>query len=56
MPLDVYPSVRFPNHGLSKQIDRNLQQLQKIRLIYAKCNAIRNNAPVSKDIVDDIDD
>ncbi|KAI7882180.1 hypothetical protein K492DRAFT_206338 [Lichtheimia hyalospora FSU 10163] len=47
VPLDVYPSVRFPNHGLSKQIDRNLQQLQKIRLIYAKCNAIRNNAPIS---------
>ncbi|KAI8139598.1 hypothetical protein BJV82DRAFT_626694 [Fennellomyces sp. T-0311] len=47
VPLDVYPSVRFPNHGLGKLIDRNIRQLQKVRLVYAKCNAIRNNVPIS---------
>lgn len=45
--LDVYPSVHFPNHGLNTLIDRNLQQLQKIRQVYTKCNAVRNNVPVS---------
>ncbi|KAI9496603.1 hypothetical protein BDB00DRAFT_807985 [Zychaea mexicana] len=47
VPLDVYPSVRFPNHGLGSMIDKNLRQLQKVRVVYAKCNAIRNNIPIS---------
>ncbi|KAI9315156.1 hypothetical protein BX666DRAFT_1959745 [Dichotomocladium elegans] len=45
--LDVYPSVNFPNHGLCRLLDRNIHQLQKVRLIYAKCSAIRNNTPIS---------
>ncbi|ORY98465.1 hypothetical protein BCR43DRAFT_512654 [Syncephalastrum racemosum] len=45
--LDVYPSVHFPNHGLNTLMDRNLQQLQKIRQVYTKCNAVRNNVPLS---------
>ncbi|KAI9268278.1 hypothetical protein BDA99DRAFT_603761 [Phascolomyces articulosus] len=47
VPLDVYPSVRFSNHGLSSMVDRNLRQLQKVRVVYAKCNAIKNNIPIS---------
>jgi transcriptional activator SPT7 len=46
MSLDVYPELKFPTYGLNPIIDRNNRTLEKIRLMYAKCNAIRNNVPV----------
>ncbi|KAF7724387.1 Transcriptional activator spt7 [Apophysomyces ossiformis] len=46
-PLNVYPSVSFPNHGLHRMVEKNLQKLRAIRHVYAKCNAVRNNLPIS---------
>ncbi|KAL0082086.1 hypothetical protein F4703DRAFT_1739277, partial [Phycomyces blakesleeanus] len=43
--LDVYPCTSFPKHGLNKLIDRNLHEMQHIRTVYNKCNAVRNNVP-----------
>ncbi|KAG0172229.1 Transcriptional activator spt7 [Apophysomyces sp. BC1034] len=45
--VDVYPSVAFPNHGLHEIVEQNLQELRAIRHVYAKCNAVRNNVPIS---------
>ncbi|KAL0092816.1 hypothetical protein J3Q64DRAFT_1231691 [Phycomyces blakesleeanus] len=45
--LDVYPCTSFPKHGLNKLIDRNLHEMQHIRTVYNKCNAVRNNVPIS---------
>ncbi|KAI9019481.1 hypothetical protein CLU79DRAFT_234322 [Phycomyces nitens] len=45
--LDVYPSTSFPKHGLNKLIDHNLHEMQHIRTVYNKCNAVRNNVPIS---------
>ncbi|KAI9311667.1 hypothetical protein BX666DRAFT_1994349 [Dichotomocladium elegans] len=47
IPLDLHPSARFPAYGLDRIIDGNLRQLEKIRTMYAKCSAIKNNTPVS---------
>ncbi|KAI9264766.1 hypothetical protein BY458DRAFT_513918 [Sporodiniella umbellata] len=45
--FDIYCELAFPDHGLGPMIDRNIQTLEKIRLTYGKCNAVRNNAPIS---------
>ncbi|KAI8980411.1 hypothetical protein BDB01DRAFT_796328 [Pilobolus umbonatus] len=47
VPMDVYPELKFPTYGLTPIIDNHNQKLDEIRSIYAKCNAIRNNIPVS---------
>lgn len=48
LPMDVYPELSFPNYGLNPIIDKNNNTLKKIRLMYSKCNAIKNNVPVSE--------
>ncbi|KAI8636118.1 hypothetical protein BD408DRAFT_426659 [Parasitella parasitica] len=45
--LDAYPELQFPNYGLTPLIDKSNKALEQIRLMYAKCNAIRNNIPIS---------
>ncbi|KAL0136261.1 hypothetical protein V8B55DRAFT_1537872 [Mucor lusitanicus] len=45
--LDVYPQLQFPTYGLAPLIDKSNQALEQVRLMYAKCNAIRNNVPIS---------
>ncbi|KAG1627861.1 hypothetical protein G6F45_007342 [Rhizopus arrhizus] len=45
--FDVYPELVFPDYGLAPMIDKNIHTLEKLRLTYAKCNAIRNNIPIS---------
>ncbi|CAO3653291.1 unnamed protein product [Mucor hiemalis] len=47
LSLDVYPELEFPTYGLNPIIDYNNRTLEQIRLMYAKCNAIRNNVPIS---------
>ncbi|CEG71789.1 hypothetical protein RMATCC62417_07459 [Rhizopus microsporus] len=47
LSFDIYPELAFPNYGLMPMIDRNIQTLEKIRLTYAKCNAIKNNTSIS---------
>lgn len=44
--LDVYPELQFPTYGLAPLIDKSNKALEQVRLMYAKCNAIRNNIPV----------
>jgi transcriptional activator SPT7 len=46
--LDVYPELQFPTYGLTPLIDKSNKALEQVRLMYAKCNAIRNNIPVIK--------
>ncbi|KAG1106850.1 hypothetical protein G6F42_016588 [Rhizopus arrhizus] len=45
--LDVYPELQFPTYGLAPLIDKSNKALEQVRLMYAKCNAIRNNIPIS---------
>ncbi|GAN05795.1 SAGA transcriptional complex subunit [Mucor ambiguus] len=45
--LDVYPQLQFPTYGLTPLIDKSNKALEQVRLMYAKCNAIRNNVPIS---------
>ncbi|CEP13306.1 hypothetical protein [Parasitella parasitica] len=45
--LDVFSELQFPNYGLTPLIDKSNKALEQIRLMYAKCNAIRNNIPIS---------
>ncbi|RCI06534.1 Transcriptional activator spt7 [Rhizopus stolonifer] len=47
LSLDLYPELDFPTYGLNPLIDKSNQKLEQIRLVYAKCNAIRNNVPIS---------
>lgn len=45
--LDVYPQLQFPTYGLTPLIDKSNRALEQVRLMYAKCNAVRNNVPVT---------
>ncbi|KAI7863084.1 hypothetical protein BDF14DRAFT_1847660 [Spinellus fusiger] len=45
--LEAYSSTAFPNHGLNAMMDQNLNEMQHIRMTYAKCNSVRNNVPIS---------
>ncbi|GAA5801474.1 hypothetical protein HPULCUR_006922 [Helicostylum pulchrum] len=45
--MDIYPELSFPNYGLNSIIDKSNITLKKVRLMYSKCSAIRNNVPMS---------
>ncbi|KAI9478715.1 MAG: hypothetical protein EXX96DRAFT_505382 [Benjaminiella poitrasii] len=45
--LDAYPELDFPDYGLNPLIDKSNHTLEQIRLMYSKCNSIRNNIPIS---------
>jgi hypothetical protein len=46
LSLDIYSELKFPDYGLNPLIDKNIHTLEKIRMMYAKCNTVRNNISV----------
>ncbi|KAI8378270.1 hypothetical protein EDC96DRAFT_219367 [Choanephora cucurbitarum] len=47
LSFDLFPELDFPDYGLNPLIDKSNAKLNQIRRIYAKCNAVRNNMPLS---------
>ncbi|KAI8364102.1 hypothetical protein BD560DRAFT_425671 [Blakeslea trispora] len=47
LSFDLYPELDFPTYGLNPLIDKSNIKLGQIRHMYAKCNAVRNNTPLS---------